>query len=31
MSPDEVQAAAIWLTASPSYRAALEALGGRNG
>jgi hypothetical protein len=31
MSPDEVQAASIWLTASPSYRASLEALGGRNG
>ena len=31
MSPDEIQAAAIWLTASPAYRAALHAIGSRNG
>jgi hypothetical protein len=31
MSPDEVQAASIWLTASPAYRAALDALGSANG
>ena len=31
MSPDEVQGAAIWLSASPNYRVALDALGARNG
>ena len=31
MSPDQVQAAAVWLTASPAYRASLEALGNGNG
>jgi len=31
MSPDEVQAAAIWLTASAAYRGALDSLGTRNG
>ena len=31
MSPDEVQAAAIWLSASPYYRAALDALGTADG
>jgi hypothetical protein len=31
MSPDEVQAASIWLTASPAYRAALDSLGSANG
>jgi hypothetical protein len=31
MSDDEIKAAASWLTASPAYRAALEALGSGNG
>lgn len=31
MTPDQIQAAAIWLSAAPSYRAALEALGSGNG
>lgn len=31
MAPDEVQAAASWLAAAPAYRAALDALGTRNG
>lgn len=31
MTPDEVQVAAIWLSTSPHYRSALEALGTRNG
>jgi hypothetical protein len=31
MTPDEVQASAIWLSGSPHYRAALDALGTRNG
>ena len=31
MSPDEVQAASVWLTASPAYRSALDALGSPNG
>ena len=31
MSPDDVQAAAIWLSASPNYRGALDALGSSNG
>ncbi|HEX5317798.1 MAG TPA: DUF2336 domain-containing protein [Stellaceae bacterium] len=31
MSPDQVEAAAVWLTASPAYRASLEALGNGNG
>jgi len=31
MAPDQVQAAAMWLTADPAYRAALRALEDRNG
>jgi hypothetical protein len=31
MTPDEVQAAAMWLTAAPAYREALEALESGNG
>jgi hypothetical protein len=31
MSADEVRAAASWLAAPSDYRAALEALGSRNG
>ena len=31
MTPDEAQAAAMWLTAAPGYRAALDALDGGNG
>lgn len=31
MAPDEIQAAAVWLTASPAYRASLDALGSHNG
>jgi hypothetical protein len=31
MTPNETQAAAIWLGAAPSYRRALEALGSGNG
>ena len=31
MTPDQVQAASIWLGAAPAYRRALDALGTRNG
>jgi hypothetical protein len=31
MSPDDVKAAASWLSAAPAYRAALEALGSADG
>jgi hypothetical protein len=31
MSAEEVKAAASWLSAPPAYRAALQALGTRNG
>ena len=31
MAGDQLDAARSWLTAAPAYRAALEALGGRDG